>query len=157
MVGFFVLSGFLITGSRERSDGGRYLLNRVVRIFPGYLLVQAFVVLLLAPAAQVINTGGLGGYLGTPVTPLNYMFSNLLLKISSYGIGTTLAGLPVADTWNGSLWSLYIEFWCYIVIGVFLSWKLPRTRAWPTVLLFVLSAATHVAVSNTDRDRKSVV
>lgn len=52
VVGFFVLSGFLITGSRERSDGGRYLLNRVVRIFPGYLLVQAFVVLLLAPAAQ---------------------------------------------------------------------------------------------------------
>ena len=149
VVGFFVLSGFLITGSRERSDGGRYLLNRVVRIFPGYLLVQAFVVLLLAPAAQVVNTGGLGGYLGTPVTPLNYMFSNLLLRISSYGIGTTLAGLPVADTWNGSLWSLYIEFWCYIVIGVFLSWKLPRTRAWPTVLLFVLSAATHVAVSST--------
>mgnify|MGYP002753864335 CR=1 FL=1 len=149
VVGFFAISGFLITGSRERSDAGRYLLNRVTRIFPGFLLALVFVAFFLAPIAQVIETGSLRGYFSTPVTPGYYVYGNILLRIMTYEIGTTLADIPYPKAWNGSLWSLYIEFWCYIVIGVFLSWKLPRTRAWPTVLLFVLSAATHVAVSST--------
>ena len=40
---FFVISGFLITGSRMRADAGPYLINRVTRIFPGFLFSLVFV------------------------------------------------------------------------------------------------------------------
>jgi len=146
VVGFFAISGFLITGSRERSDAGRYLLNRVTRIFPGFLLALVFVAFFLAPIAQVIETGSLRGYFSTPVTPGYYVYGNILLRIMTYEIGTTLADIPYPKAWNGSLWSLYYEFWCYIIIGVFLSWKLTREKVWPTVLLFLLSVGVHSGI-----------
>ena len=34
VVGFFAISGFLITGSRMRADASTYLINRVTRVFP---------------------------------------------------------------------------------------------------------------------------
>ena len=47
VAGFFVLSGFLITRSRLRTSPGEYLLHRVARIYPAFvvvLVVTAFVV-----------------------------------------------------------------------------------------------------------------
>ncbi|WP_229116808.1 acyltransferase family protein [Actinomyces bovis] len=146
VVGFFTISGYLITGARERSSAGKYLINRVARIYPGYLLALVVVAFGFGPAAHWIETGSLDGYLTTPVTPLNYLWGNSLLQISSYSIGTTLSGTPYGQAWNGSLWSLYYEFWCYIIIGVFLSWGYLRARIWPTALLFLASFAAHAGI-----------
>lgn len=141
VVGFFTISG-----SRERSDAGKYLINRVARIFPGYWLALGVVAFGFGPLAHLIEKGTLDGYLTTPVTPFSYLWGNSLLSISSYSIGTTLSGTPYGQAWNGSLWSLYYEFWCYIIIGVFLSWSCTRSRRWPTLLLFLLSVAAHGAI-----------
>lgn len=146
VVGFFAISGFLITGSRIRSTAGKFLINRVARIFPGYIVALVVVAFGFGPVAQVIEKGTLDGYWGTGVTPLQYVWENALLNIFSYNIGTTLSTSPYGQAWNGSLWSLYYEFWCYIIIGVFLSWSLTRRRAWPTVLLFLVSAACHACI-----------
>ena len=146
VVGFFAISGFLITGSRLRSTAGKFLINRVARIFPGYIVVLIVVALGFGPVAQIIEKGTLDGYWGTGVTPLQYIWGNALLNIVSYNIGTTLSTSPYGQAWNGSLWSLYYEFWCYIIIGVLLSWSLTRRRAWPTVFLFLASAACHACI-----------
>ena len=146
VVGFFTISGFLITGARCRSKAGTYLINRVVRIFPGYLLVLVLVAFGLAPIAQVAEHGSLDGYLSTPVTPVQYIWVNSLLTMGSYSIGETLTTSPYGTAWNGSLWSLYYEFMCYIVIGVFMSWRWTRERAWPVIALFVLSVLVHAGI-----------
>ena len=47
VVGFFGISGYLITGSAERSRPLRYLWQRFLRIFPAFwvcLVVTAFVI-----------------------------------------------------------------------------------------------------------------
>lgn len=146
VVGFFTISGFLITGARCRSKAGTYLINRVVRIFPGYLLVLVLVAFGLAPIAQVVEHGSLDGYFSTPVTPVQYIWVNSLLTMGSYSIGETLTTSPYGTAWNGSLWSLYYEFMCYIVIGVFMSWRWTRERAWPVIALFVLSVLVHAGI-----------
>ena len=146
VVGFFAISGFLITGSRMRADAGPYLINRVTRIFPGFLFSLVFVAFVMAPAAHLIEKGTLEGFFGAGPTPGSYVYSNILLHISTYNIGTTLATVPYPGAWNGSLWSLYYEFMCYIVIGVFMSWRWTRERAWPVIALFVLSVLVHAGI-----------
>lgn len=148
VVGFFTISGFLITGARCRSNAGTYLINRVTRIFPGYILVLLFVAFGLAPIAHVVENGTIDGYLTTPVTPVQYIWVNSLLTMGSYSIGTTLTTSPYGTAWNGSLWSLYYEFMCYIVIGVFMSWRLTRERVWPTVVLFIVSVLAHANIAH---------
>lgn len=76
VVGFFGISGYLITGSRTRSNAGTYLINRVARIFPGFLVSLVFVALVLGPMAHVIEKGTLDGYFSTPPTPLDFIYSN---------------------------------------------------------------------------------
>lgn len=115
VAGFFVISGFLITRSRFRTRAGDYLLHRVARIFPAYLVCLIVTAVVFAPLALMIKQGNLGGLLSTAPNPLEYVWSNITLYIRVYGIGTTLSGVPYPDVWNGSLWTLYFEFLCYVI------------------------------------------
>lgn len=139
VIGFFGISGFLISGSRIRTSGGVYLINRVARIFPAYILSLLLVAFVFAPIAFHIEKGSLSGFLTTANTPGNYVFGNLLLKVGDYSVASTLSSVPYPSAWNGSLWSLYYEFWCYIIVGVFLSWKYTKEHLWPIVTLYAVS------------------
>jgi peptidoglycan/LPS O-acetylase OafA/YrhL len=143
VIGFFVISGYLITGSRLRSDGARYLINRVARIFPGFVVSLVVVAFGFAPVAYVVQNGGLDGFLTTGTTPLAHVYGNLTLRISDYSVAGTLADVPYPNAWNGSLWSLYYEFLCYIVVGVVGGLAVVRRRAWPMVVLFAASVLVY--------------
>ena len=58
--GFFALSGFLITGSRMTSDMGAYLIRRIARIYPGYLVCLVVTVVVFAPIATSTSTATSG-------------------------------------------------------------------------------------------------
>lgn len=116
VAGFFVLSGFLITRSRLRTPAGTYLLHRVARIFPAFLVCLAVTAAVFAPIALLLRQGDISGLLSNPPNPLQYVWGNIALRITQYGIGTTLSGLPYPDIWNGSLWTLYFEFLCYVAV-----------------------------------------
>lgn len=139
VVGFFALSGYLITGSRLRSDGARYLMSRIARILPGYFVSLVVVAFALAPIAYVVERGTLDGFLTTSNTPLNFVLGNALLKVQDYSVAGTLADVPYAYSWNGSLWSLYFEFLCYAIIGVAAIVPVVRRSPWPIVAMFVVS------------------
>ncbi len=118
VIGFFVISGFLITRSRFRTDAGTFLVHRIARIMPAFvmcLLVTAFV---FGPVAQLITHGTLAGYLTTAPTPLEYIWGNFFLHVDQYQIGQSLSTVPYANAWNGSLWTLYFEFLCYLAVWV---------------------------------------
>lgn len=115
---FFVLSGFLLVRSFERSTLFDYARNRALRIFPGFwtcLLVSGFVLPLsfgIQPAWK-------------------YMIRSAPLLIGvEYLIPGLFAGNPHPEV-NSALWTLPVEVWCYISIPAFAALgTLVRSRAW---------------------------
>lgn len=137
--GFFTISGYLITASRFANGLGPYLVHRVARIFPGFLVCLVVTAGVFAPLAWWHDRGTLAGFLTTPTTPLDYVLGNSLLHITAYDVAGTPAGAPYPGAWNGSLWTLFYEFCCYLLIGLLLCLPIVRRRRWLLVALFVLS------------------
>src|SRR5476651_2713894 len=55
---FFVVSGFLITGSALRQPSmGQFAIHRAARILPGFWAVQLLTVFVLAPAIMMARYG----------------------------------------------------------------------------------------------------
>lgn len=151
VAGFFVLSGFLITRSRLRTDPGAFLLHRIARIFPAFIVCLFVTAFVFAPLAALIEHGTLAGFLSTPVTPLEYIWTNITLYIDSYTIGTTLQSAPYPGAWNGSLWTLFYEFCCYVIVWLLGGLALFRRNALLAGFAFVLSLAVWLAIPLADR------
>lgn len=143
--GFFAISGFLILGSWVRNPNWfPYLAARVLRIFPAFwvcLIVTAFVI---APLATMLVTSG--GY-GTAISveSFTYVVKNAALRMFQTTIGDTPLGVPYTDTWNGSLWTLWWEFLCYLGVLAFGLLRLLRFK-WMLPALFLLLVAASLAV-----------
>ncbi len=141
VAGFFVISGFLITRSRLRTAAGDYLLHRIVRIFPAFLVCLLVTAAVFGPLAMLIQYGTLQGYVTSAVTPLQFVWSNIALYMNEYTIGGTLNALPYPSVWNGSLWTLYYEFLCYVLVWGLgaLAWF--RKNAGIAFAAFIVSTA----------------
>lgn len=116
VIGFFVISGFLITRSRFRTDAGSFLVHRIARILPAFVVCLLMIAFVFGPIAQLLTHGTLASYFTTGPTPLEYVWGNLFLHIDHYQIGESLSSAPYPDAWNGSLWTLYFEFLCYLAV-----------------------------------------
>lgn len=131
--GFFILSGFLIAGSRGRSTLGGFLWRRFLRILPAFwacLIVTAFVA---APAVAAMH--------GDPFdwsSAATYVTSNALLLTGQVDVSDTLAGAAAPD-WNPSLWTLQYEFGAYLIAGIALTWS--RWRRQAAVGMFIAGLA----------------
>lgn len=103
---FFIISGFLIARSHERSASSRaFVINRIRRIYPGYLAattICAFVITPLFAPGFPIATGEIARTIG----------GNLLLA-NQFPLPALFAGNPNPAI-NGSLWSIKYEFLCYL-------------------------------------------
>ncbi len=144
--GFFAISGYLITASRWSNSVGTYLVHRIARIFPAFLVCLVLMALVVAPIGYLHVHGSLAGYLTAgPTTPANFVVSNALLKINSYEIAGTPAGVPYPGAWNGSLWSLYYEFLCYLVVGALAVVGWVRRSPWAIAAAWLAATAGHVA------------
>lgn len=151
VAGFFVLSGFLITRSRLRTASGAYLLHRVARIFPGFLVCLVVTAFVFAPIAALIEHGTLTGFLSTPVTPFQYVWGNLALFIDHYTIGNTLQSVPYPGAWNGSLWTLFYEFVCYVLIWLLGGLAAFRRSPWPAAIAFTIALGVWIGAELSQR------
>lgn len=135
--GFFAISGFLITASWVRNPRLReYFVARVLRIFPGLwacLIVVAFVI---APISVAIQGGSPARLLLSPA-PIQYVLNNAVLNVYHTGIDGTPRNVPFPGVWDGVLWTLIFEFFCYIAIAVAGVAGLLKRR-WPAPVVFVL-------------------
>lgn len=147
VAGFFVISGYLITHSRFTHGLGDYLVHRVARIVPAFIVCLIVVAAVFAPIGYAVAHGSLDGFFGTATTPFNYVFSNLGLRMNVYDVAGTPAAVPYPGVWNGSLWSIYFEFCCYILIAFIGLVALVRRSPWPITALFILSVAANVFMS----------
>ena len=127
--GFFVLSGFLVTRSWFRLESfPRFAWHRFLRIMPGFwvcLVVVAFVAAPVAAALQGMSP--LQAFTGTP-SAWTYVLENAGLLIVHYDIAGILADLPKESSFNGSLWTLAFEAFCYAIVGVLGALGLLRRR-----------------------------
>jgi peptidoglycan/LPS O-acetylase OafA/YrhL len=142
--GFFVLSGFLVTRSWFRLESfPRFAWHRFLRIMPGFwvcLVVVAFVAAPVAAAMQGISP--LQAVTGTP-SAWTYVLENAGLLIVHYDIAGILADLPKESSFNGSLWTLAFEAFCYAIVGVLGALGLLRRRP----LLVPAAAAVLLALT----------
>jgi peptidoglycan/LPS O-acetylase OafA/YrhL len=114
----------------------------VARIFPAYWVCLIATAAIFAPIAYARQNGGIDGYLTTGgVTPINYVILNASIKIGSFGIGDTLRSVSFPSAWDGSLWTLYYEFSCYLLVGALGIFGWWRRSPLPIAAAFVLSVA----------------
>ncbi|MET0861303.1 MAG: acyltransferase family protein, partial [Microbacterium sp.] len=115
VLGFFAISGYLITKSGMTGDALRFLWHRILRIMPafwGVLVVCAFVI---GPIWWAANGRGLDTYFTSGAGgPLGYLTGNWDLTIRQYGIhdvfGNNPYGAVAGSVMNGSIWTLRYEF-----------------------------------------------
>jgi peptidoglycan/LPS O-acetylase OafA/YrhL len=145
--GFFGISGYLIAGSASRNQLGRYLWQRFLRIFPAFWVCLIVVALVFGTVAWfhmepvLARRCGISCYLNESHGPVGYVIHNLGLRINQPTIAKTLSPKTVQDGWNGSLWTLFFEFLCYLLLAVLaLLGFLRRRRA-----LAVLAATAWLA------------
>ena len=132
---FFVISGFLVASSRERSATiGSFLHKRALRILPGFLLVCVLAVFVLGPA---LTTLPLGEYFEHPQT--RAYFGNLTM----FDVNFALPGVFVNNVYplavNGSTWTLPIEVFMYGLLAVGSVLWLERWRMLVVVALLMVA------------------
>ena len=135
--GFFAISGYLITSSRDRTALSTFAMRRALRIVPGLwvcVVVTAFCV-----AGLVGLTHG-GWDLSGAVT---FVATKGVLLESHQMVGTTLTPAPFPDAWNAPLWTIRYELLAYLAVGVLGGmgawWRRPAPAV---VLLGVASVAS---------------
>jgi peptidoglycan/LPS O-acetylase OafA/YrhL len=136
---FFAISGFLITASRERTKGARYLWHRVIRIFPGYAVCLIVIAAVIAPLAWLFYNATLDGY---PIAEAaKYVLVNLGLYTHTVPSipGTQVTVDPEFQYWDGAAWSLFYEFLCYLVVAALAMVSL--LRVWSVAAVLIVGSA----------------
>jgi len=111
--GFFVISGYLVFQSLERSKNiFEYYKKRVLRIFPGL-----FVVLLLSVILCAFVYQGNGNYFSQK-SVWTYIPNNLSLYHQQFIIKGVFETNPYPSVINLPLWTIPYEFTCYILLSL---------------------------------------
>lgn len=138
VMGFFGISGFLVTQSWQRKRSvPDYFQRRVLRIYPGFAAACLFDHFIVAPIA----VGPSAGYLER-IDPVRVVSQVLLLRHTS--IRGVFSDLPVKSV-NSSLWTVPYEFACYILLAILGAVGFTRRRAW-LLALTVLVWGLYVAL-----------
>ena len=143
---FFVVSGYLIAGSYERTRGiWPFYIRRFFRLYPMYgciVVLQAAIMLCLLP----------GGPFSEPAATIHYLAANLLFaNFLQYDIGNVLAPLHNPGI-NPSLWTLKIEIGFYLIVPLVYA-ATRRLGWWVLLAIFFGSVAYELVAQHLGDDR----
>lgn len=130
---FFLYGGFLIGKSAERlKTASAYFKARILRLFPCLIVVTFLLVFLAGPCLTILPLGEYFSNRGT----YQYLLNSVM--VLTHNLPGVFEGNIYGQTVNGPLWTLPIEFLCYIMC--FLVWKIgflnEKWMKW-TIPLFV--------------------
>jgi len=110
--GFFVISGYLVFQSLQRSSNiVDFYWKRVLRVFPG-LFVVLLLTVILTPFVYQSDVPLLQNS-----SYLTYLPNNILLYRIQLAIDGVFENNPYKSTINGSLWTVQYEFTFYILLS----------------------------------------
>lgn len=140
--GFFLLSGYLIVQSWERSpDLINFLKKRILRIYPAFIVATLVCGLIVGP---------LGASPPEYFAQFNILtFLRRMLLLEGPSIPPVFAGQPYPLV-NGSMWTIAYEFRCYLMVALFGLcgiFKRPRQYLIFSVVILILSLFPTVVVS----------
>ncbi len=116
--GFITISGFLIFKSLQRSPNPLdYLWKRVIRIYPGLIIVLG---LSIGMAYLIYQPGN--DYFNFKTEATNYFLNNLTLYHNQWRIHGVLDNNPNTAI-NGSLWTMGFEFFFYLVLLIIFPFR----------------------------------
>lgn len=129
---FFSISGYLVTSSWNREPSTvPFIAKRALRIFPGLAMCVVLSAFVLGP---LLTSLPLASYLSQRRT-YTYLF-NIAFYLRLYLPGL-FTGLHDQGAVNGSLWSLFPEFACYLTVPVLARCgRTGRTWLLPILALF---------------------
>jgi peptidoglycan/LPS O-acetylase OafA/YrhL len=111
--GFFIISGFLIFQSLERSrDVIDYFWKRLLRLFPALLVMLVLTVLVGA----IVYDGSDGNY-WSKKDAWTYFPKNATLYMMQGKIKGVFEANPAKGVVNGALWTIAYEFTCYMALA----------------------------------------
>ncbi len=140
---FFIVSGFLVTGSLLKTQSAvAFFWARVLRIFPALIAMLVLTVFVLG---SIFTSLSLSSYLAAPKTYSYFLKCATLVT----GVSWTLPGVfqsnPLKDAVNGSLWTMPYELYMYgIVLG---AWLVFGVRSVRRAQVFMVAILTAMAVS----------
>lgn len=125
---FFVISGFLIAQSYERTRSRtRFAVARFLRLWPGLIVSILAVTFIMGPVATALP---LGTFLSHPET-WTFALRNITLIHVQFNLPGVFEDLPYTAV-QGSIWTLLYEVLCYVgvfVLGVLGLLQRPRAMA----------------------------
>lgn len=141
VLGFFAISGYLVMGSWSNDPNiFRFAARRVLRMFPGLLVMTLLVVLGLG---ALVTTEPLDQYFSSPTT-WRY-FSVLRFWSFEENLPGVFVGNPGGRSVNASLWSIPIEVRCYLALMFAGALTLLREkRLLPAAILAYCVALTYL-------------
>ncbi|MFC3608088.1 acyltransferase family protein [Stutzerimonas tarimensis] len=109
---FFVISGYLITGSYLNSSSRfSYFLKRALRLFPALFVAILLTVFLVGPLVTTLN---LTEYVSETRT---WMYLRNIMLMTSYDLPGVYLDNPYTGVVNGSLWTLPMEASMYVGVA----------------------------------------
>jgi peptidoglycan/LPS O-acetylase OafA/YrhL len=130
---FFIISGYLIAQSLENSTNLLdYIWKRVLRLFPGLIVVVCFSVFIIGP---VFTSLSWQNYFQDTLT-WRYFRTILIFRLENKLPGV-FDNAPSESIVNGSLWTLAYEFSCYLFLIVLQRLRLIKTN-WIAIPLLLL-------------------
>ena len=141
---FFLFGGFLIARSCEHyPEPKKFFSARVVRLFPELLFVVVLTAFVLGP---IFSTLSPVEYFTNPQT-YKYLLNGALIMV--HQLPGVFTNNPSGDVVNAALWTLPVEFICYILC--FISYKLTKFDKKKFLLLsvpvFILVAVYYMKFS----------
>ena len=141
---FFLFGGFLIARSCEHHpEAKKFFSARILRLFPELLFVVILTAFVLGPMLSTLSPVE---YFTNPQT-YKYLLNGVLIMV--HQLPGVFTNNPSGDVVNAALWTLPVEFICYILC--FISYKLTKFDKKKFLLLsvpvFVLAAVYYVKFS----------
>jgi len=134
VMAFFVISGYLITKSFVSSrSAGSYMVKRIKRIYPGFLVAILVCAVVVVPAySTIMKADGQEAF---------RVLAHALMLKAYWPVSDVFAGNAFPGAVNGSLWSISYEFWCYLgVLALGVAGLATNRRLLLTLLVAVLLA-----------------
>ncbi len=111
--GFFVISGYLIFQSLQRSTGLLdYFWKRILRLYPALIIVLLLTIIL----APFVYQSDIPFFLNKSL--LTYIPNNLTLYYTQYAVEGIFENNPYKSAINGSLWTISYEFTMYLLLAL---------------------------------------